>query len=158
MRLASIKTWHQRFAGALFLILARTTCHGQGTASDSPNAIFGCSIAQVRLSVSHVSLAFLKAIDTSTLAMTGLIAMSSIAVGVTSLKFARGHRVLNTGATMAARRSGTFMRALRATAITGFIMCVFDVSKMTLYPNGQIWASHSITILFAALLVSIVSL
>jgi diguanylate cyclase (GGDEF)-like protein/PAS domain S-box-containing protein len=158
MRLASIKPWHQRFAGALFLILARTTCHGQGTASDSPNAIFGCSIAQVRLSVSHVSLAFLKAIDTSTLAMTGLIAMSSIAVGVTSLKFARGHRVLNTGATTAARRSGTFMRALRATAITGFIMCVFDVSKMTLYPNGQIWASHTITILFAALLVSIVSL
>jgi hypothetical protein len=45
--------------------------------------------------------------------------------------------------------------ALRGAAIAVCILGIFALLKMVLYPNITIWASHLVTILVAALLVSI---
>jgi diguanylate cyclase (GGDEF)-like protein/PAS domain S-box-containing protein len=47
--------------------------------------------------------------------------------------------------------------ALRGAAIAVCILGIFELLKMALYPNITIWASHLVTILVAALLVSIAS-
>ena len=43
------------------------------------------------------------------------------------------------------------MRAIKAAAITGCIVFVFEATKQYAYPETSIWTSHTISILFTAL-------
>lgn len=51
----------------------------------------------------------------------------------------------------------TRMRAIKAAAITGCLMFVFEAATHALYPKTSIWTSHTITILFTMLAVAAVT-
>jgi len=94
--------------------------------------------------------------DISVLSVTGTMAISLLAIGITTVKLLHSNIASKPGA-MATSPSYIRMHALRAAAIAATIMGVFELSKMVLYPDLRVWVSHLISILFAALLVSIAS-
>lgn len=51
----------------------------------------------------------------------------------------------------------TGKRALQTAAITGCLMCVFEVTKMAISPHIGIWSSHSLTVLFVTVMAAISS-
>jgi diguanylate cyclase (GGDEF)-like protein/PAS domain S-box-containing protein len=53
--------------------------------------------------------------------------------------------------------SSTGKRTLQTAAITGCLMCVFELIKMAFSPHIGIWVSHSITILFVTVMAAISS-
>jgi diguanylate cyclase (GGDEF)-like protein/PAS domain S-box-containing protein len=106
---------------------------------------------------SNVSLAFLKTMDTSYLTVAGTMVIAFAAAVLITIKLM--HRT-NTSKTDASAFPPSAVRilALRAAAIAACIMGVFELLKMAVYPNITIWASHLVTVIAAALLVSIASL
>jgi diguanylate cyclase (GGDEF)-like protein/PAS domain S-box-containing protein len=51
----------------------------------------------------------------------------------------------------------TRIRAIKAAAIAGCLMFVFETAKHALYPKTSIWTSHTITILFTMLAAAVVT-
>ena len=145
--------WQQLLRSALAPISARTNCHGQAVVL---GPIFSRPIRTISFIVSHANLAFLKGMDISVLSVTGTMAISLLAIGITTVKLLHSNIASKPGA-MATSPSYIRMHALRAAAIAATIMGVFELSKMVLYPDLRVWVSHLISILFAALLVSIAS-
>src|ERR1039457_2270354 len=143
------------FTATLLLVSARSTCLGQLPVSSLSKAALVHSIGRVGLIASHVSLALLKTKDISTLTVTGIMVMSLMAIGITTIKLVHDCLAIKPGATTK-RLSESRVRALRAAAITGFVLCVFELSKMALFPNIGTWVSHSSTILFIMLLVPVI--
>jgi len=63
--------------------------------------------------------------------------------------------IANRRGAIGSHRTDVRILALRGAAIAVCILGIFALLKMVLYPNITIWASHLVTILVAALLVSI---
>lgn len=143
-------------ATAPVLLSAPASCHGQKSSIDLVRAILGCRLADFNLMGSYVYLVRLMPINLSTLTVLAIMALSLLGAGFTTLKLIRGS-MIHRATAMSGRQPGNILRAMQAASIACFVMCIFELSKMALYPDIHIWAFHSITILFAALLAALLS-
>lgn len=105
---------------------------------------------------SNVSLAFLKTMDTSYLTVAGTMVIAFAAAVLITIKLMQRSNSSKTDAS-SFPPSAVRILALRTAAIAACIMGVFELLKMAVYPSITIWASHLVTVIIAALLVSIAS-
>jgi len=96
------------------------------------------------------------AVTISTLGMVGIATVTIMVLGITTLT-AANNRLMREASTIRTRVLGARIRALRAAMITFCLMIVFEVAKQALRPNISIWTSHTVTILFATFVASILS-
>jgi diguanylate cyclase (GGDEF)-like protein/PAS domain S-box-containing protein len=144
---------HTPLATSLFLAFTGTSHHGQPNVFQPSFDISPKPLAALSLLPSHPSLAFFHGVTASYLTVGGTVILALLLIGITSIKLIHGSIDSRTG------KTGPDIRtlAVRSTAIAAFIVGVFELLKMALDPNITVWASHLITILVAASLVSIAS-
>ena len=94
--------------------------------------------------------------DTSYLTVAGTMVIAFAAAVLITIKLMQRSNSSKTDAS-SFPPSAVRILALRTAAIAACIMGVFELLKMAVYPSITIWASHLVTVIIAALLVSIAS-
>ncbi len=154
---ASRTPLRELIVGGSLLINAASPCHGQQPAPSLSNAFVEHPIALAAVIPSHLSFNFLKTFGSSIASVIAAMSLSLIAVGMTSLRLARSRTLPAHDATAQSHSSSTRVFAVKAAAVAGGVMCVFEVLYMAVSPDIKLWASHGVTVLFAALLSGVIS-
>ncbi|HUD54935.1 MAG TPA: hypothetical protein VMR02_06900 [Terracidiphilus sp.] len=141
---------------SLVLFSAGTISCGQALVFDTSVSVFLKSIAAFTFLSSHASLASLKGMAIPYLTVAGTMAFAVFLIGITTVRLMQ-RSIANEAGAMGNPPSDVRVLALRAAAIAAGIMSFFELSKMVFFPSITIWASHLVTILVVALLVSIAS-
>jgi diguanylate cyclase (GGDEF)-like protein/PAS domain S-box-containing protein len=113
-------------------------------------------MASASFTVSDAAPDLSHAVAVSTLGMVGIAGVTAMLLGIAILTSAN-HRLVGKPSTMRARVLSTRIRALRSAMITTCIMFVYEAAKQVLHPTITIWTSHAATILFATLVVAVLS-
>jgi NO-binding membrane sensor protein with MHYT domain len=108
-------------------------------------------MAAASFTVSAVTPDLSHAVDVSTFGMVGIAAVTIMIIGIATLTSAYSRLVLEPRTIRTGVLSAR-IRAVRAAMTTFCIMLAFEVAKQALHPSISIWASHTVTILFATLM------
>ena len=148
--------WHILLRASLVLGSTGTISRGQTLVFDTSVSAFLKSVGAFAFLPSHASLASSKGMAIPYLTVAGTMAFAVLLIGITTVHLMQRSIANETGA-IGKLPSDVRVLALRAAAIAAGIMSFFELSKMVFFPNITIWASHLVTILAVALLVSIAS-
>jgi diguanylate cyclase (GGDEF)-like protein/PAS domain S-box-containing protein len=111
-------------------------------------------MAAVSFTVSDQAPDLSHAVAVSSLGMFGIAGVTIMVLGIVTLTSAY-NRLVREASTKRTRVLSAHIRALRAAMTTFCIMIVFEVAKQALHPKISIWASHTITVVFATLVAAV---